>query len=57
MLQAISAPAHSDRHPHWKIHEQKLMKKMEVTANEIRNGEILESRDTDVTQLLHHIFH
>jgi hypothetical protein len=41
MLQSASAPAHSARHPHPKIQLQKLRKNTEVTAKEIRNGEIL----------------
>jgi hypothetical protein len=62
MLQAMSAPAHSERHPHLKIHEQRLMKNTQSTANEMAKGDHLVSMastrgDQAVSQPLNHVFH
>ena len=37
-LHSASAPAQRERHPHSNIQSQILMKKRQVTANEIANG-------------------
>src|SRR5277367_3457516 len=57
MLHAISAPAQRARHPQLKIQEQKLMKNVQVTAKETRNGESLANADTRMTQGLYNILH
>src|SRR3954471_24621706 len=57
MLQAMSAPAHSDMHPHLKIQAQKLMNSVQVTANETANDDSLPGSDTRVSQKLDHVFH
>jgi hypothetical protein len=46
MLHIIAAPAHRDLHPHWKIHAQKLMKNVQVIANEAANEDNLAAGDT-----------
>ncbi len=43
ILQAISAPAHREWHPHLKIQEQRLMKKIPPTTNDTAKGDHLES--------------
>src|ERR1700675_1583907 len=63
MLHAASAPAHSERHPHLKIQEHKLMKNTQSTANDTAKGDHLVStagnwcNEPGVAQFLNHVFH
>src|SRR5580692_10058586 len=59
MLHAMSAPAHSETHPHLKIHEHKLIKNTQSTANERAKGDHLESTadQAGVAQALDDVFH
>ncbi len=59
MLHAMSAPAHSETHPHLKIHEHRLMKNTQSTANERAKGDHLESTadQAGVPQTLDDVFH
>src|ERR1035437_3091406 len=57
MLQAMSAPAHSERHPHLKIHEHRLIKNTQSTANDKTKGDHLKSTadEAGMAQLLNHV--
>jgi hypothetical protein len=59
MLQAMSAPAHNDRHPQRKIQAQRLMNNTQSTANDRAKGDHLESTagQMPVTQFLNHVLH
>src|ERR1700722_14610108 len=59
MLHAMSAPAHSETHPHLKIHEHRLIKNTESTANDRAKGDHLESTadQAGVAQALDDVFH
>src|SRR5580704_15200225 len=59
MLHAMSAPAHSETHPHWKIHEHRLMKNTQSTANDRTRGDHLKSTgdQTGMPQALNDVLH
>src|ERR1700722_15254927 len=59
ILHAMSAPAHSETHPHLKIQEHRLIKNTQSTANDRARGDHLESTGdkTGISHPPNEVFH